>query len=52
MIPRELSAGWLALQGMDQRLRLSPIPDGWVHLTDEELCRLVMRANRQAERAS
>lgn len=43
-IPSELSAGWLALQGRDSRLRLSPIPDGWEHLSDEELCRLVMRA--------
>lgn len=43
-IPSELRGGWLALQGRDARLRLSPIPDGWEHLSDEELCRLVMRA--------
>jgi hypothetical protein len=49
VIPRELRDGWLALQGRDQRLRLSPIPDGWMHLSDEELCRLVMRAGAQSE---
>lgn len=48
-IPRELRDGWLALQGREKRLRLSPIPDGWVHLTDEELCRLVMRAANRTE---
>jgi hypothetical protein len=52
-IPRELREGWLALQGQEQRLRLTPIPDGWVHLTDDELCRLVLRAaNREQSRAS
>jgi hypothetical protein len=52
-IPRELRDGWLALQGLNQRLRLSPIPEGWQHLSDEELCRLVMRASAMhQERAS
>ncbi len=50
-IPLELRAGWLALQGRDSRLRLSPIPDGWEHLSDEELCRLVIRA-AEARRAA
>ena len=55
VIPRELRDGWLALQGLNKRLRLSPIPEGWQHLSDEELCRLVMRASvmqQQQERAS
>ena len=52
VIPRELRDGWLALQGRNQRLRLSPIPDGWTALSDEELCRLVIRAGSRAERAS
>jgi hypothetical protein len=45
VIPRELREGWLALQGTSEKLRLSPIPDGWMHLSDEELAGLVYRAN-------
>jgi hypothetical protein len=44
VIPRELSDGWLALQGHSRKIRLSPIPDGWMHLSDEELAGLVRRA--------
>ncbi len=49
-IPLELRAGWLALQGRE-RLRLFPIPDGWEHLSDQELCHLVIQA-AAAKRAS
>jgi hypothetical protein len=45
VIPGELREGWLALQGNTERLRLSPIPDGWIHLSDEELSGLVDRAH-------
>lgn len=41
VIPRELSAGWLALQGRSRKIRLSPIPEGWMHLSDEQLAALV-----------
>jgi hypothetical protein len=44
VIPRELSDGWLALQGHSNKVRVSPIPDGWQHLSDEELAALVRRA--------
>ena len=47
VIPRELREGWLALQWRTQKLRLSPIPDGWMHLSDEELSQLVGRASRR-----
>ena len=43
VIPRELSAGWLALQGRSRKIRLSPIPEGWMHLSDEQLAALVRR---------
>jgi len=43
VIPRELSEGWLALQGRSRKIRLSPIPEGWMHLSDEELSALVRR---------
>jgi hypothetical protein len=47
VIPRELRGGWLALQSGDRRLRISPIPDGWMHLDDDALRRLVERTARQ-----
>lgn len=52
VIPGELRGGWLALQNDETRLRISPIPDGWTHLTDEELLLLVERAKRRERRAS
>lgn len=51
VIPRELSDGWLALQGRSRKIRLSPIPEGWMHLSDEELAALVRR-EAEARRAS
>ena len=44
VIPRELSEGWLALQGLSGKIRLAPIPEGWMHLSDDELSALVRRA--------
>lgn len=44
VIPCELQEGWLALQAQSAKLRVSPIPDGWMHLSDEELRGLVERA--------
>jgi hypothetical protein len=46
-IPRELRSGWLALQGSESKLRLAPIPDGWEHLSDEDLATLVARAGER-----
>jgi hypothetical protein len=51
-IPRELAHGWLALQGSADKIRLAPIPDGWMALSDNELAALVARAATQARIAS
>lgn len=47
VIPNELRSGWLALQGSAAKIRLAPIPDGWMHLTDEELAGLVALKTHQ-----
>jgi hypothetical protein len=52
VIPRELRDGWLALQGRNERLRITPIPDGWMNLSDEELRRLVIRATMRGQKIS
>jgi len=44
VIPRELSGGWLAVQGTTTKVRLAPIPDNWMRLTDRELVELVARS--------
>ena len=49
VIPGELSGGWLAVQGSTAKIRLSPIPDGWMNLSDRELAELVARAARGEE---
>ena len=43
VMPRELREGWLAVQRGEAKLRLAPVPDGWMHLTDAELSELVER---------
>ena len=52
VIPRELSEGWLALQSRGRKIRLSPIPDGWQHLSDDELAAIVHRAAKDRRQAS
>ena len=52
VIPRELSRGWLAVQSAAAKVRLSPIPDGWMHLSDHELVDLVARSSTSAQAAS
>jgi len=48
-VPSGLQDGWLAFQsGLDRR-RLTPIPERWVTLDDEELVRLLARADRLTE---
>ena len=44
MIPSELRDGWLAFQGLTSKVRLAPIPEGWMLLSDEQLGRLVARS--------
>ena len=45
VIPRELSDGWLAVQGAATKVRLAPIPAGWMQLSDHELVELVARTS-------
>jgi hypothetical protein len=52
VIPRELREGWLALQANSNKVRVSPIPDGWMHLSDEELSHLVIHATSRPHSAS
>jgi len=52
VIPGELSGGWLAVQGSTAKIRLSPIPNGWMNLSDRELAELVARAARGEELGS
>jgi len=44
MIPSELRDGWLAFQGLTSKVRLAPIPEGWMLLSDEQLSDLVSRS--------
>jgi hypothetical protein len=52
VIPRELQEGWLALQAPSTKLRVTPIPDGWMHLSDDELRGLVARAAHRPDSRS
>ena len=49
VIPSELREGWLVIQAHSEKVRLSPIPDGWEHLSDAELAALVERAHGRAD---
>jgi hypothetical protein len=49
VMPRELREGWLAVQRGEAKLRVAPVPDGWMHLTDAELAELVERVSHVAE---
>jgi hypothetical protein len=46
VIPPALQAGWLALEGSSTKIRLAPIPSGWMALSDEDLAELVEHAAR------
>lgn len=46
-MPSELQDGWLALQAASTKLRLAPIPDGWMHLSDDELATLIQKAEER-----
>ena len=48
-VPTALQDGWLAFQSGKDRRRLTPIPERWVTLADEELVRLLGRADRLTE---
>ena len=52
MIPRELSRGWLAVQSTAAKVRLSPIPEGWMQLSDSDLADLIARLSRSEQAAS
>lgn len=44
-VPAALEGGWLAFQSGTQRRRLAPIPASWISLSDEDLIRLLARAD-------
>ena|SRR6185369_6814239 len=44
IIPLGMEDGWLAFHGSLARLRLAPIPPGWMHLSEDELGSLIQRA--------
>src|SRR5262245_48701540 len=50
MVPPSMERGWLAFHGAFRgsidRLRLVPIPDGWMNLSEAELAALLRRAER------
>ncbi len=48
-VPSALQDGWLAFQSGKDRRRLTPIPERWVTLGDEELVQLLARADRLTE---
>src|SRR5689334_19309283 len=50
VIPRELADGWLAVQG-PTKLRVAPIPVGWMQLSDRDLIELVARTALHAAKA-
>ena len=52
VIPGELARGWLAVQSTVAKVRLSPIPDGWMNLSDHELADLVAQSSRNEQAAS
>lgn len=45
-VPAALQEGWLAFQAGTERRRLAPIPEQWSTLSEEELLRLLARADR------
>jgi len=45
-VPAALQGGWLAFQAGPDRRRLAPIPDLWSTFPEEELLRLLARADR------
>ena len=45
-VPSALQNGWLAFQAGSDRRRLAPIPTNWISVTDDELARLLDRADR------
>lgn len=49
-IPVALRGGWLALEAQSVKIRVAPIPAGWMALSDEDLAALVERAEEQQRR--
>ena len=47
VMPPDLQSGWLAFQGAARKVRLAPIPQGWMHLSDEELSLLLQHATKR-----
>lgn len=53
-VPPRLKEGWLALQAVDERRRIAPIPTNWTTLSEVELAQLIAESEalpvRQAPR--
>ena len=47
----DLRDGWLCFKSGAERRRFSPLPDGWYHLSDEQLAALCLRATVVPETA-
>jgi hypothetical protein len=43
-ISSELTQGWLVFQSTNEKRRLTPVPEGWAHLDDAALERLLSQA--------
>jgi len=51
-LPGPFQTGWLSFDSGSETRRLSPIPDGWHLLSDEELRKLCQRAETAQRRSS
>jgi hypothetical protein len=51
-LPEPYRTGWLAFDSMDEKRRLSPIPDGWLSMPEEALRSLCERAEIVPRRSS
>ncbi|MEX2154249.1 MAG: hypothetical protein WD825_12995 [Gemmatimonadaceae bacterium] len=49
-LPESYIRGWLSFESGDEKRRIAPIPEGWEHLSIEDLRTLCQRAQR-AQRA-
>jgi hypothetical protein len=48
LVPEPLQKGWLAFQCAQERRRLTPIPEDWQDMTNDELLKLLHRADRRS----
>jgi hypothetical protein len=51
-LPTGMTEGWLCFECGDDKRRLSPVPDGWDALSDEELRAMCASANPVVRRGA